>query len=305
MAISRQFPVHRLRRARGRAWAASAGRGTLPCAARRLFATGANSNRRKVSLITDCMDGVAHLASVIAAHLREWDPSPPFVELVFGTRDANAIALMIDTFCGHVLGAPVAHGLFHQSSIGSVTGVALDDGRRVVIKAHQRQRSRELLVDLARIQNHLSERGLFVPKVIAGPLALGHGHAMVEPFIDVGATANARRPEVCRALAHSLRRIITACETLVASTSLGPGLLSARGHRCGRHRTASYSTSPRLHLVLSGSTQSLCALAERCDPPVCMSLGTMIGVSSMRVSWEVTQFGHLIGSAFVAIWNPR
>jgi hypothetical protein len=175
------------------------------------------------------MDGVAHLASVIAAHLREWDPSPPFVELaVFGTHKTNAIADMIDTFCSHALSARVASGLFHQSSIGSVTGVALDDGRRVVIKAHQPQRPPQLLAEIARIQNHLAERGLFAPKVVAGPLALGHGHAMVEPFIDVGATANARRPEVCRALAYGLRSIITACEMLVASTSLGPGLLSAR-----------------------------------------------------------------------------
>jgi hypothetical protein len=175
------------------------------------------------------MDGVAHLTSVINAHLREWDPSPPFVELaIFGTHDAKAIAHRIDKFCGQVLGARVAHGLFHQSSIGSVTGVALVDGQRMVIKAHQPQRSRELLAEIARIQNHLAEKGLFAPKIVAGPLAFGHGHAMVEPFIDIGATANARRPEVCRALAHSLRRIVTACETFVASTSLRPGLLSAR-----------------------------------------------------------------------------
>jgi hypothetical protein len=175
------------------------------------------------------MDGVAHLASVIAAHLREWDPSPPFVELaVFGTHDANEIADLIDSFCSHVLGAGVAYGVFHQSSIGSVTGVALDDGRRVVIKLHQPQRSRELLAEIARIQNHLAEIGLFAPKVVAGPLALGHGHAIVEPFIDAGTTANARQPEVCRALAHGLRRIVTACEAFVPSTSLGPGLLSAR-----------------------------------------------------------------------------
>jgi hypothetical protein len=81
-----------------------------------------------------------------------------------------------------------------RASIGSVTGVALDDRRRVVIKAHQPQRSRELLAEIARIQNHLSERGLFAPKVIAGPVPLGNGHAMVEPF-NAGATANARRPD--------------------------------------------------------------------------------------------------------------
>jgi hypothetical protein len=32
------------------------------------------------------------------------------------------------------LGTPISGGLFHQSSVGSVTGVVLDDGRSVVIK---------------------------------------------------------------------------------------------------------------------------------------------------------------------------
>jgi hypothetical protein len=32
------------------------------------------------------------------------------------------------------LGSPISGGLFHQSSVGSVTGVVLDDGRSVVIK---------------------------------------------------------------------------------------------------------------------------------------------------------------------------
>ena len=69
-------------------------------------------------------DGIAHLGSTIAAHLREWDTAPAFVELaVFGTDDAASIARAIDAFCVRNLGAPVAHGLFHQSSIGSVTGV--------------------------------------------------------------------------------------------------------------------------------------------------------------------------------------
>ncbi|HZN28303.1 MAG TPA: hypothetical protein VFB88_02990, partial [Xanthobacteraceae bacterium] len=57
------------------------------------------------------------LASVIAAHLREWDTSPPFVELaIHASDDAVAIAQAIDRFCRQHLGAPVAKGLFHQSS---------------------------------------------------------------------------------------------------------------------------------------------------------------------------------------------
>jgi hypothetical protein len=42
-------------------------------------------------------DGVAHLSSIIAAHLREWDTSPAFVELAtFESDDARVIAAAID-----------------------------------------------------------------------------------------------------------------------------------------------------------------------------------------------------------------
>jgi hypothetical protein len=78
------------------------------------------------------MAGIAHLTSAIAAHLREWQPSPPFVELaIFETSDPEQIAQKLDAFCEEVLGARVVRGLFYQSSIGSVTGVALSDARSV------------------------------------------------------------------------------------------------------------------------------------------------------------------------------
>ena len=146
-------------------------------------------------------DGISHLGSIIAAHLCEWNNSPPFVELaVFGTDDAMAIAGTIDAFCTRHLEAQVARGLFHQSSIGSVTGVALANGRRVVIKAHQPDRPMQFLAEIVRIQSYLAERGVFAAEVIAGPLPLGHGHAIVESHIGFGDTAEARRPEFA---AHS------------------------------------------------------------------------------------------------------
>jgi hypothetical protein len=170
----------------------------------------------------------AHLGSVIAAHLREWDSSPAFVEIaIFESDDAAAIAETIDAFCDRHLGARVARGLFHQSSIGSVTGVALADGRRVVIKAHQPERSPTLLGEIVRIQTHLAEQGVLATEVVAGPLPLGRGQAVVERYINIGSAADAHRPEIRRALARSLRAIIETCAPLVASTSLEPGLLAS------------------------------------------------------------------------------
>jgi hypothetical protein len=175
--------------------------------------------------------GIDHLASTIAAHLREWDPFPPFVELaVFGTDKASTIAETLDSYCLHVLGARVQRGLFHQSSIGSVTGMVLEDGRAVVIKAHQPERSQASLAEIVRIQSYLAENGVFAPPILAGPVALGQGFATVERFCDAGATADAHDTDVRRALAKSLFTVVSACDRFVASTSLEPALLaSARG----------------------------------------------------------------------------
>ena len=70
---------------------------------------------------------------------------------------------------------------------------------------------------------------MFAPEVVAGPLPLGHGHAIVESFVHIGATADAHRPDIRRALARGLRAIVTNCESLVATTCLGPGLLGSSG----------------------------------------------------------------------------
>ena len=140
--------------------------------------------------------GIDHLASIIAAHLLEWDTSPAFVELaIFACDHAPAIAETVNSFCVQNLGAHVARGLFHQSSIGSVTGVTLEDGRSVVIKAHQPERSRQFLQEIVRIQSYLSDNSGLAPRVLAGPLPLGQGLATVEVFADIGAKADAHRPE--------------------------------------------------------------------------------------------------------------
>src|SRR5215510_13130949 len=79
-----------------------------------------------------------------AAHLRDWQPSPPFLELaIFETSDPQRIVRKLDAFCEQVLGARVVRGLFYQSSIGGVTGVALSDAR----SAAKSERSREHLTD--------------------------------------------------------------------------------------------------------------------------------------------------------------
>ncbi len=181
---------------------------------------------------SSCMNSrIDQLASVIAAHLREWEPSPAFVELaIFGSADARSIARILNAFCMQNLGSPVAGGLFHQSSIGSVTGVVLEDGRSLVVKAHQPSHSREFLAEVVRVQSYLAERRVFATKVVAGPLPVGRGHAVVEEFVDIGSKADAHRPEIRGALAAGLHAIVQACAPLVDGTSLGPGVLASAGN---------------------------------------------------------------------------
>lgn len=77
---------------------------------------------------------------VITSWMAQWDTR--FVEpIVFGTTNPHTIANLIDTFCQHELGAHVAEYLFYESSVGTVCGVRLVDGRRVVVKVHQPSRA--------------------------------------------------------------------------------------------------------------------------------------------------------------------
>jgi len=171
---------------------------------------------------------VQRLASVVRAHLREWDQTPAYVELaIFGSEDALAVAESINAFCLRNLGAAAEMALFYQSSVGSVAGVLLSDGRRVVIKAHQPEVKEQRLAEIARIQSHLHNNDVFAPEIMAGPAPLGRGHGIAERYVSIGGTADAHRPKIRGALARGLRAIIATCEPLVTSTSLPPGLLTA------------------------------------------------------------------------------
>jgi hypothetical protein len=80
---------------------------------------------------------VAALADLIAAHIERWETAS--VERgVFRTTDVEALPGQLEAFAGAALGSAVRGGLFYDSSAGCVAGVALDDGRRLVMTAYQR-----------------------------------------------------------------------------------------------------------------------------------------------------------------------
>ncbi len=164
------------------------------------------------------------LADLIAAELATW--STPHVELaIYGTAEAGAIAAALEELCGAALGARVIGARFYGSSIGSVAGVVLEDGREVVVKAHQPGTSAAQLRELVRVRARLGAVGS--PAVLAGPRPLGAGHAVIEALVDTGAWADPHEPAVRRALARGLHAVVEAARPLAADSTLAPMMLAA------------------------------------------------------------------------------
>ena len=164
------------------------------------------------------MRGVAHVEAILAS-LREWEE--PFVEnAIFGTDDARRIAQAVSAFCLDHLGASVAGAFFVRASIGSVHALALDDGRRVVLKAHQPNVGRSELEAMQRVQDHLAQRGFPVPRPLVPPAPLGRGHATVEELLVRGARADPHDRPVLHAMATAFAEMIAAAAPFASDPRL-------------------------------------------------------------------------------------
>ena len=122
-------------------------------------------------------------------------------ELIFGDAEARA---EVERFCERVLDAGVAEVLFEAVSVGVTLGVRLEDGRRVVVKAHQPREGRERLAAMVRVQRAHHEAGFPCPRPLAEPAPLGQGFGTVEELLDAGELRDGRHPSVRRAMAELL-----------------------------------------------------------------------------------------------------
>ena len=165
------------------------------------------------------------LAQLIAERRASWT-SWPVERLVFGTDDADAIAAQVDRFCCEQLGAPVAAPCFFESSVGSVFGLQLADGRQVVVKVHQPKEPVEFLHAVHVVRSHLVDAGFPAPRPLLAPSPLGLGHATVEELRADGAWADAHDPAVRRTMAETLARLVELGRGFVNLPGLRPGLLS-------------------------------------------------------------------------------
>lgn len=125
-------------------------------------------------------------------------------EVVFGTQNRARHEHEIDRFCRLQLRAGVTEVLFRATSVGVVFGVRLDDGRRVVVKAHQPRESAGFLEAVHRVQGHLHSQGFPCPAPLVAPAALGNGLAVAEQLVDVGEFRDTHEPARRRLVAEAL-----------------------------------------------------------------------------------------------------
>jgi hypothetical protein len=151
---------------------------------------------------------VTVIAETVAAFLARW-PGPWTEDDLFGTHDPEAVGEAYAAFCLAELGSQVADALFYESSVGCVVGLLLEDGRRIVIKAHATTSTRAFLEAVARIQATLVGRGFPAPAVLLGPRPLGRTLATVEEFVDEGDYRDAHEPSIRDSFAEALARLVS------------------------------------------------------------------------------------------------
>jgi hypothetical protein len=171
---------------------------------------------------------MATIVQKIVARLAAWGAQPDqalhLERRIFGSTDPVRIAQRVEAFCVEKLGASVVDCLFWKSSMASVSGVALADGRRAVIKAHPPSVAQSRLAAVHRVQRFLAERGFPCPEPIAGPLPIEYGYALVEEFIDKGIMVDAHDPAIRRAMAETLAQLTTLTHEMGPLPELAPSL---------------------------------------------------------------------------------
>jgi hypothetical protein len=97
----------------------------------------------------------------------------------------------LDAWCREQLGTGVAVAHWSQEGTGLVWGVALDDGRRVVIKAHRRgYMPDEHLPAFLEVQRRVASVHHWAPMPLAGPAPLGDRVATAETWLADGVPAS-------------------------------------------------------------------------------------------------------------------
>ncbi len=149
------------------------------------------------------------LGAVIAERLAAWGIGElPLERMLFGTDEPDLLATIIDAWCCAHLDAGIGRYLFFESSSGSVHGVALTDGRRVVVKGHRPAVTPGYLAAVAHVQGALADAGYPAPRPLLGPIPVGVGNVTVETMLPRRRMLDPHARSVGTALARGLVRFI-------------------------------------------------------------------------------------------------
>ena len=152
--------------------------------------------------------------SLVARQIRDWSLVPHVVDAVFRTGDGEEIERTVDAFCVKTLGSRVAVHECFDASVASVHGVRLIDGRRITVKARRGGKSTAGVAAAQTAQRHLSTSGFPCPTPLVGPTPLGAGVATVETTLEAGQRGDPHEPELRRAMAVTLVRLVELCRPL-------------------------------------------------------------------------------------------
>lgn len=163
---------------------------------------------------------VSSLEDTISAEHRGWDDCV-VDRLVFGTDSPAAIAERLSGFCETELGSGVARALFYRVSVACVAGIALADGRRVVVKAQRGERRREYLAACLDFRRLLASEGFPCPLPLTGPVRVGAAWFTAEQLCEAGAPGDAHDPVIRRAIVESLARLVEGSARFPSGEALG------------------------------------------------------------------------------------
>jgi hypothetical protein len=164
----------------------------------------------------------------IARQFAGWGSLPHAIAEVFPDPSPAAIGSALEEWCVRALGAPPVAAELVTASVGSVYGLRLADGRRVVVKIHPPRASPRYLPAMQTVQRTLVAAGFPAPAPLAPPAPLARGVAVAETLLDAGGPADAHDPAVRRALAASLARLVALCRPLTGLAGLREHLMAER-----------------------------------------------------------------------------
>jgi len=162
-------------------------------------------------------DGAAVIGAVLDARAGEHH----LERELFATVEPAAIAAAVGDFCRAHLGAGVSGYAFFATSVGSVHGVVLEDGRRAVVKVHRADADHVHLDAVQQVQAQLAAAAFPSPRPLLGPTPLARGLATAETLLDEGSWADPHDPATRWTMAATLAALTESCRPLAAIEGLG------------------------------------------------------------------------------------